>query len=237
MAETRGNLAGTGQTKALTRYDTSTGAPPWLVNNLSQDNALPWQKYIDPSVSDTINQQLDRVGLFPNAQNNNSGRMTNLDKAGGMPQASPQGDYYNDSLGKNVNFGVQKANTGNPMTDAIYNKYSQDYAPKYGALKTNFDIGKSSWQSGQLNKAGSELGAIQKNQMQNFAEQYQFQLQRQQLFKAWKQNQQSVLGSILGGILKIGGAAAGFVLGGPPGAAAGAAGGGAVAGVLAGQGG
>lgn len=187
-------------------------APKYQMEQLSKSNPLPWQKYIDPSISgdsnDIVNQQLNR---------NNS-------------------DYYDASFNRGVDFSPPKAApTGNAMLDAINNKYASQYGTKYSGLALESDTKKPAWQSSQLNRTAGVLGTVQANEMQNFREQFQYQQQRQQLYQQWKSAQDQAKGSFLSSILQIGlGAIATFATGGA--AAPAVLGAGAIAGVNAGSG-
>lgn len=179
-------------------------APKSQTQDLSKSNPLPWQRYIDPSVSDNlVNQQLGRVfGKSANAFD-----VTNNINPDGSYKTQPTntGDYFNQSQLKGVDIkGGAPKSTGNAMLDAINNKYASQYANKYSALGTQSGIDKTKWQSNQLANTGAILGNVQANAMQNFKEQYAYQQQRQQLFNQWQNANEQAKGSFLSSLLQIG---------------------------------
>lgn len=187
--------------------------PDYLKKDLSKKNPLPWQRYIDPGVSDVVNSQLGRVyGTSDNAFDPN-----NINADGSYKeQPTKQTDSYTQNIERGVNFsGGTPKPTGNAMLDAINNKYANQFANKYAGLATNNKINKPVYQSSQLARTGSVLGNIQANEMANFKEQYAFQQQRQQMYNQWQQEQERAKGGFLSSLLQIGlGAIATFATGG-----------------------
>lgn len=145
------------------------GNPSFLTENLSEQNALPWQKYFDKNVSDTntpgslVNGQLDRgKDYYENTRN------AGLDNVNVPMRTTPL------SGGQN-----------NPMSDAIASKYQRDVGGKLNMLKTNNQNQSEMDYSSSQGKAAKLMQLSQANKNKNFMEQYDFQMKRYNLHQQW----------------------------------------------------
>lgn len=171
---------------------------------LSQSNALPGQNYFSSAVDNTlIPSQLSRGASFYSGS---------LNYGGG-------------------NSGIAEPNTVNssdPMAAALANRYQGTVDNAKNAITTSNNVNAPVMASNNLSTVGNELNAEYQNQVQNFAQQYQFETQRQNLYNQYQtaqtQAQQGLLGSIFSGIGAVVGAVGGGLVAGPVGAVAGAAG-------------
>jgi hypothetical protein len=170
---------------------------------LGRDNALPGQNYFDPAIDKTlIPSQLERDSKF-----------------------------YSDTLNHGVgNNDVPQPNTvhgDDPMTKALASRYEGQVNDSVRSVKTQNDVTSHAMASDNMSRVGSELGAEYQNEVQNFSEQYNFEMQRQNLYNQWKTAQsqatQGLFGAIFSGLGSVGGAVIGAAVGGPGGAVAGAA--------------
>lgn len=181
---------------------------PFANTNLSQPlgsgNALPGQNYFSPSTQGLISQQ--------------------------ESQANP--GFFESTLNRGIggNQGIAAPNTVNssdPMAEALANRYGAQTQQAQQALTTQNDVNAPVQASAEQSTVENELGAEYQNQVNNFNQQYQFEIQRQQLLNQWQtaqnQAQAGIFGAIFSGIGALGGGALGGLVGGPAGAVAGAA--------------
>jgi hypothetical protein len=178
--------------------DPGAGAPGYLSGDLSKSNPLPWQQYMPGQITDSTNpnsivsQQLTKgPEYFQNTLNNanvvgSKQPMFNQNFTGsGAPGQAPSGQ----------NAAIAQSAEGNVDRNQM-------------ALQTNAQQASPMLYSQMQGQAGSEMGAAQNLALQNFQAQYQFQLQRQNLYNQWRstQNQASLgyLNSLTGGLGSMG---------------------------------
>lgn len=178
----------------------SPSDPAWLTQNLSEQNKLPWQQYFSPAVSDTTNpdslasRQISRgPGYYKRTSQYNVAQVPTDFHA--TPQTGGQVD---------------------PMADAIARKYKRDVSGKLQTMQDKSDVQSTVDYSTAQGRAGQVLGMAQQIKNKNFLEQYQFQLQRQQLQQQYenakRQADAALTGDIIngfGGVFSLGMNAAG----------------------------
>ncbi len=181
----------------------SNTAPDYS-KDLSQDNPLPGQHYFDKSIDTTlIPQQADR------------------DVKGILSYGLGEGP----DLGGNA-----PLHGDDPMVKALGQRYQTQTDTALRGLKQNIDVNAPVNQAKQDTTTAGEMAAEYNNQVQNFQQQYAYQVQRYNMYNQYQtalnNASSSLIGAILGGIGSIGGAVVGGLVGGPGGAAAGAIAGG-----------
>lgn len=184
--------------------DIRSKMPSWQTQDLSQSNALPWQKYTPQELIGS-----DKPG-------EKSGLATDI-----LNRVNTPG-YAESTLNKNVNenpFSVAHGSLGDPISGALNKKYSSLYDTKMSGLNNQQDIKKSTFQSNELGRAGKIFGNQWQNQVQNYKEQVAFQQQRQQMWQQWKNAKDQAGGSFLSSVLGV----VGTIFGGPVGGAIGGA--------------
>lgn len=159
-------------------------APSWQTQDLSPTNPLPWQKYVDENptvgtVSDSINRAKD-PSQYENTLN--------------------YGLSNKPISGYESNLGMQGTD---PMVGALNEKYQRDVGDKVQGIKSQNAANQPAYESGELGKAGKVVSAIQNNALTNFKEQYQFQMQRYNLYQQWQAQQNGAIGSFIGGAIGI----------------------------------
>lgn len=177
-------------------FNNSPDDPGYLTKDLSKDNALPWQKYFDPSVTDT----------------NDPNSMASKALARGQ-------DYYTntaalgvDDAGHSIAFQSTPLTGGgsNPMSDAISRKYQKDVNSKLTNMQTQREAEAPMQYSKGMSRTAALLGAQQENEMKNFNEQYQFQMNRYNMYNQWRQAQANAQQSYLSSIMGAAGTVAAF---------------------------
>lgn len=165
----------------------------WTNTNLSQPlgpgNALPGQNYFSPSTQGLISQQ--------------------------ESQANP--GFYESTLNQGIggNQGIAAPNTVNssdPMAQALASRYGAQTQQAQQAIKTQNDVNAPVQASAEQSTVENELGAEYQNQVNNFNQQYQFEIQRQNLMNQWQtaqnQAQAGIFGSLFSGVGSAAGSAA-----------------------------
>lgn len=167
------------------------GDASYLTENLSRDNALPWQQYYDKGVVDTN----DPDSLVSKALSRGK-------------------DYYNDAANYGVsdktNFGTTPLTGGqqNPMADAIARKYQRDVSGKVRGLKNANKLDATKRESDNLGQAANVLVAAQQKENQNFLEQYDFQMKRYNLLQQHEAMVNAAHNAFIGNIIGIAGTVA-----------------------------
>lgn len=182
-------------------YEDQAPYEPWMTEDLSEKNPLPWQKYFGADAEKDVNDQLGRA--FGSTYKDGS--------------IAPGG--YID---KTMNYGVAKtaaplraapmgsnSGTSNSTTEALARKYSGVADNKLKALQINQKQAESKNVSKQLGMVGNELGAIDKLKMANFKEQYAYQQARNAAYTAWKNGNDAASAGIWGQIASAAGQFAG----------------------------
>jgi len=161
-----------------------------LNSQLSQQNHLPGQNYFDPSVNSS---------LIPAEQQKTAG-------------------YYQGALNQNVTpnsvSGPSSINSSDPMVQALSNRYNTQTQTAVNSITGQNNANAPVLASANESAMEGQLGAEYNNQVQNFAQQYAFEINRQTLYNNWQtaqnQAQSGLYGQIFGGIGKAGGTAAGI---------------------------
>ena len=164
----------------------------WITQTLSERNPLPWQTYLSK----------DAVNLAGDIK----GRADNI---------TP--DSLTRNIPKSISLGASQT-AQNPMASAIQRKYERDLGGKLQGLRTQTEVNAPLTQSNEMARAGDIYGKQRALQIQNFKEQYDFQMARQQQYAQWQAAQDNAknafLGNVLGGIFTFGGMVAGGGFGG-----------------------
>lgn len=167
------------------------GNPAFLGQNLSEDNALPWQKYFDKNVAGTeagsdslVTRQLGRdANYFEGARNR------------GLEDGN-----FSTFQPRRLSGGAGP--TGNAMSQAIASKYQKDVSSSLGALRTQNKVQSELDSSRNLTQANKVLADAQQRKNQNFLEQYDFQMKRYNLYMQHKalqaQAEASAISNFLG---------------------------------------
>lgn len=166
-------------------------------NPLSQENPLSWQTYFPKDVYD---------------QGRSSSDMVN--------QAMSRGLEGSDYTSKTLNYGAgDKVNTneqmpsqyGSPMEKALQARSSRQSEQQLANIRAQQGAAIPEMESNEARRAGNMIASIQQNKMQNFKEQYAYQVQRAQIYNQWltakSQATAGFLGSIFGTVGMIGAAA------------------------------
>lgn len=166
--------------------------PKFLTEDLSEENALPWQRYFDESITGgggLIDEQIGRTS-----------------------HATDSSGYLDKTLNLGLKDAPQLQATGfgfdSPMSEALAKKYSARVADGIKSIKTQGKIDRGSQVSKALGVIGNEIGASEKLRIQNFKEQYQYQQQRQQVYNQWVMANDAARAQFWGQVLGLAGTAA-----------------------------
>ncbi len=192
-------------------------APNYQKYDLSRQNPLPWEQYLDeriagPGNGNSLAQKAYEGSLDPNKIPNQLLNGVGSDKAGVAG--------VGDGLGSH-----------NAMSSAISKRYAEKTAGNLNSIKTATQANAPVAQSAEMNRAASMYGQDQAIAMSNFKEQYAYQQQRQTMLTQWQNAksaaESSIWGTIAGvagavvGTIATGGAATGAIIGGQLGSAGG----------------
>lgn len=163
--------------------------PGDMTKDLSKENPLPGQNYFPDEIANLNKEQLGRGE-----------------------------DFYTDHQNYGVGEGMLAPdNSQDPMVQALqggYNGYDQQQKADAQAVKTRNELNAPMMKSEAEGKAAAQLGTQYQKEVQNFNEQYAYQLKRHAMLNQWKiakaRAQAGLYGAIFSGI----GAAAGSYFGG-----------------------
>jgi len=158
----------------------------YLNKTLSKDNALPGQAYHPKEVADLNAEQLKRGE-----------------------------DFYTDKQ----NYGIgepalAQESSNDPMVQALQGNYDKEYKQEAEGLKTRNSMNSTMMQASQRGEAASQLGTQRSNEIQNFNQQYAFQLKRKALYNAQIMAQDKADAAVIGTIFSGGLSLVGNMLGG-----------------------
>lgn len=140
--------------------DPTTHYEQWKQKALSEENPLPWQKYM-PKQVDYIAGDIYQRAMHGAIKNDYSLENSYLGGIGGK--------YSNPSL---------LGGDGGPMSQAISRKYARDYSSKVKSIEDQFAAKKPGILSQQMGRATDIYNKQMQLRMQNFKEQYDYQVQR-----------------------------------------------------------
>ena len=159
---------------------------------LGKSNPLPGQNYLPQNFSDLYNSQLTRTPDW---------YASTLNYGVGQP---------------NVPFNAEgsgQAGSNDPMLAAIQGQAQRNYGNASRSLQVQNAAAAAPMASAEETVAAKEMGAEYANDVQNFNQQYQYELQRQNLFNEYNtavnQTTAQVMGQIFQGVGALGMAAAG----------------------------
>ena len=158
----------TGSVKRTTGTDYS--------RELSEQNALPWQRYLGTDISRDLPQQMINQGATP--------------------------DYYLNTTNRNVNDKlslptVDPLGSKSPMMSAINKRYEKRFDDSMKSFRANQGYDASKYQADQLTDANKIMAAVEQNKMQNFKEQWDFQMQRYERYNAWKRAESEARSNVI----------------------------------------
>ncbi len=162
---------------------------------LSKDNRLPGQNYWDPSIENE---------LLPAQSKRDANHYTEAFNAGisqnELGISSPGGLPGDDS---------------DPMVAAINKKQENDSESYLRGITTRNEHRATVEATENQNTVAREAAAVYQNEVQNYQQQYAYQLERYRIHEQYKaaqsQAEATLWGSVFGGIGKVGGAALGAV--------------------------
>ncbi len=160
--------------------------PNKLDEELSRENPLPGQNYFDPKAEELASEQMGRGADFFTG---------NLNYGIGKP-------------------GLSADNSTDPMVRALNQGWDSEYNTGAEATKTRNELTAPMRESEQKGRAAAQSGAMYQNEVQNFQEQYAFQLKRQAMLNQWKIAKARAEAGLYGAIFSGVGAAGGAILGG-----------------------
>lgn len=193
------------QPAAVNMPDPSAGPQPWLTQTLGPNNLLPWEQNFSPQVADIAKQKTDQVTGDLNG--NDTLRSTLFRNVGqgsfvGGPGARPGGSMLAAGSGPN------------PMSDAISRRSADQVNQQLQGMQTSYEANRPEMESKQLASAADIYAKQRQNQIQNFQEQWAFQMARQKAYTDHSNQQQEASDSFLGQAIGAVGGAVGKVLGG-----------------------
>lgn len=156
--------------------------PKDMTKELSRENPLPGQNYYDPSAEELTKDQMGRdANFFTENLNYGVGK-------GGL-----SADYSND-----------------PMVQALQGGWETERNTSAEATKERNSLNAPMMESEQKGKAAAESGAMYQNEVQNFQEQYAYQMKRQAMLNQWKiakaRAEAGLYGAMFSGVAAVGGA-------------------------------
>lgn len=175
-----------------------------LTKDLSEQNHLAGQNYYDQGVQGP-------GGLIDRQANRSAGNS----------------DFFKDTLshglnpGDNNQLGAIGGDQSDPMAKALSSRYQQKYETNLGGVKAQNDVNAKVQNSANESQVSSELQSVYSTDEQNYAQQYQFQVNRQKLNNDYVNAQNAANAQLYGQIFSGIGAVGGTIAGGPAGGAAG----------------
>lgn len=148
----------------------------------SEKNPLPWQKYFDPSNSKQIRDEL-------------AATRSNMD----APAKAREGG---------IAIGEGMGGSASPMSAALASHANAGATQDTYGRQKQAEFDKPMQTAKELSREGGWLATEQQIKLKNWQEQYQYQLQRKQLFDAKKQADAKASADVWGKILGL----AGFVV-------------------------
>lgn len=165
------------------------GLPNDLTKDLSKENPLPGQNYHPKELEDLNYEQLGRGE-----------------------------DFYSGHANEGVGEGMLSPDhSKDPMVQALqggYNGYDQQQKADAQAVKTRNELNATMQKSEAEGRAASQLSSQYQNEIQNFNEQYAYQIKRQAMLNQWHIAKQRAEAGIYGAIFSGVGSFAGSMLGG-----------------------
>lgn len=149
-------------------------------SQLSEDNALPWQRYLGADISKDLPQEMINRGANP--------------------------DYYVNATNRNMGSdyklpGTDAISGGSPLLGAINKRYQQRFDTAMDSQKATQKNDASKYQADQIGSANKLMTAVEQNRMQNFKEQWDFQMQRYNQYREWERSQNEARSKTIGTIL------------------------------------
>lgn len=163
----------------------------------SQNNLLPGQKTLDPDSQNRLQNQIN------DAINNFSSRRTFVDSGNAATQNLVPG------AGQIASSPINSSVPG--LAGALAERAQRQYGDTMQSAKTLSDINSPYQQFSRLSQLGKQQNQFEQLQIKNYKEQVQYVAQQRQAYNEWlraKQDaQSSFLGSLLGGVGMLAGAA------------------------------
>lgn len=160
-------------------------------STLSRNNPLPGQNYLPTGFSDLSNAKLGETSDWFSQQMNH-----------GLGQ--PANNFSTTNTGQ--------AGSSDPMVQAIQGMAAKNYGSSLTGLQNQNNQAATVANSNQETGAANLMGADYANQVQNFNQQYTYEIQRNNLYNQYITNlnnaQAGVIGSVLGGIAQVAGSVA-----------------------------
>lgn len=178
------------------RVDPLKNVPDYLKFNLSEQNALPWQQYLDRGVNDI-------AGNIARRATNNYGVFNNTpDEIKGQLQAGVGEDSIKTSA--NPGGSMMGQGAGNAMSEAINRRFNEQNAQRLQDVGANFNAKVPGIQQQELSRAGGIYAQQYAKRLQNFNEQLNFQQQRAQMYLQQKAANEAALGGVISSVLNLG---------------------------------
>lgn len=170
----------------------------YLTRDLSKANSLPGQQYVDEGLINSANKAVLNTAKGIQGPDSRSNVLSH-----GLMSNSIDG--YASALGTDVG--------GDPMMSAFRGKADKYLTNQNTTRNVQNAIGEMPYQSQKLKSYGDFLAAAKQKELQNFQEQYQFQMNRANQFQQYQAQQEAnkaqFLSSLFGWIPFVGGMIAG----------------------------
>lgn len=144
--------------------------PSWETGDLSRQNPLPWQAYLPNEIANSAGGLAEGIQAKGEDPNYLKGQLMQ-----GVSQDSTTHLGAGSSLGAN-----------SPMSSAISKRYQNSLGNKLSQFQNTANASADSMRSQEENKAAQMYGSDQQIAQANYKEQYQYQMQRQQLYNAYQ---------------------------------------------------